>query len=81
MTTWRKEFERVLKGDKLIHNTLTEEEMDVEFDAEWGDTEGEPFTAWSEDYVYIPAQYDGSEWVTRVPRNPCKDKTNHIGGG
>jgi hypothetical protein len=79
-TTWRIELARVQAGDTLIANTLTEEEMDKLFDPGFGGSEGPPFTAWSEEYVYFPAVYDGEEWVERVPRNPCDTKTHHVGG-
>ena len=39
-----------------------------------------PITAWNDKYVYFPCQYDGSEFVERVPRNPCRKQTKHIGG-
>ena len=60
--------------------TLTKEELETTFDDDFGGIEGCPFTAWSENWVYFPVQYDGSEWVGSVPRNPCDIKTEHIGG-
>lgn len=63
-----------------METTLTEEELNTEFDSGFGGTEGEPFTAWGEKYVYFPVQYDGSERVGFAPRNPCNEKTEHIGG-
>jgi len=81
ITTWRKEIADVAKGDELIACTLSDEELDMEFDAGYGVSEGRPFTAWSSEWVYLPAVYDGAEWVERVPRNPAMDKTtSHIGG-
>lgn len=79
MTTWRKKIEEW--GDKIIACTLTDAELDAEFSSGYGATEGKPFTAWSEKYVYFPVCYDGSEWVERAPRNPCDEATNHVGGG
>ena len=61
--------------------TLTPEEFDLKFDPGYGGTNGVPFTLWTEDYVYFPAKYDGSEWVEGVPRNPCDIATKHVGGG
>lgn len=55
--------------------------LDYEFDDGYGGTEGPSFTAWSENYVYFPACYDGSEWIATVPRNPINIATEHIGGG
>jgi len=80
VVTWRKKFEAVLDGDTLIHNTLTEEDMDVQFDDGYGGPEGKPFTAWSETHVYFPQCYDGAEWIERVPRNPNNEPTQHMGG-
>jgi hypothetical protein len=53
----------------------------VQFDSGYGGTRGPLFTVWGEKRVYFPAQYDGSEWVGSVPRNPCEQVTNHVGGG
>lgn len=41
-----------------------------EFDAGYGSPEGEPAIGFSERYVYIKVQYDGSEWVEKIPRHP-----------
>ncbi len=80
MATWRKLINDILGEDVLISNTLTEDEMDVEFDDSYGGSEGKPFTAWSETRVYFPVVYDGAEWVDWVPRNPCDEATGHCGG-
>lgn len=81
MATWRGLIAEAAKGDAIIACTLTPEELDVKFDNGWGGTEGEPFTAWSETRVYFPVCYDGAEWVESAPRNPCDEKTEHVGGG
>ena len=85
ITTWRKEFEKAFEftGDSMenIICTLTPDELDVEFDSGYGGTNGTPFTAWSDNYVYFPACYDGSEWISFVSRNPDGKPTEHIGGG
>jgi len=83
MTTWRIELKDTCahRGDRfenLIH-TLTQAELDTEFDDGYGSPEGVPFTAWSDDWVYFPVVYDGTEWVGTVPRNPCGKKTVHVG--
>ncbi len=41
-----------------------------EYDAGYGGTEGPPFIAFSEKYVYISTQYDGSEDIVAIPRHP-----------
>lgn len=80
MATWRELINDALDGDVLIHNTLTEEEMDVDFADGYGMSEGKPFTAWSETRVYFPVVYDGAEWVGSAPRNPCGEACRHFGG-
>lgn len=85
MTTWRKEFEKIFEvtGDSFdnIITTLSNEQLDAEFDDGYGGIEGMSFTAWSDNYVYFPVCYDGSEWIDYVPRNPCEIAVDHIGGG
>jgi hypothetical protein len=80
MTTWRKEIKAAADDDEIIACTLTEEEMDIEFDGSFGTSKGKPFTAWSETRVYFPVVYDGAEWVGSAPRNPCGEATKHQGG-
>jgi hypothetical protein len=65
---------------KMI-TTLTDEELIAEFYDGFGGTEGVPFTAWGEKFVYFPIRYDGAEWVGSAPRNPCEIKCEHQGGG
>lgn len=85
-TTWRKmiEEEMASNDDREIGQfvcTLTNEELDIEFDNGYGGIEGAPFTAWTDDYVYFPLVYDGSESCGSVARNPDKmDPTWHQGG-
>jgi hypothetical protein len=86
MTTWRKELERALKGRKEVwadieSSTLTEEELDREFDSGYGGTEGCDFTVWTKNTVYFPVCYDGAEWVGDVSRHPDGKPTTHQGGG
>ena len=80
MDTWRELIEEATKGDSIIKNTLTEDELDIRFGG-FGGPEGKPFSAWSEQYVYFPVCYDGTEWVGRARRNPCDEATKHMGGG
>ena len=67
--------------DDVVEYTLTEEELMVYFDCGYGGTEGKPFTLWTTNRVYFPGNYDGSEWVSSVSRNPDGKPTHHIGGG
>jgi hypothetical protein len=80
-TTWRKMLREVLpEGETIIHCTLTPKELDEQFDGGYGLTEGRPFTAWSENWVFFPIGYDGAEKVGKAPRNPCNIKMSHQGG-
>jgi len=62
-------------------NTMTDEDMDTEFDDGYGGEEGCPFTVWTKSRVYFPACYDGAEWIASVARNPNGKPTGHVGGG
>lgn len=84
-TNWRKAITEALKDNgeawsDVIACTLTPDQRDIEFSADYGTSEGKPFTAWTKNYVYFPAVYDGSEWVESVPRNPCDVVKEHVGG-
>jgi len=85
MATWREEITETFEetGDKFedLEITLTDKQLDCEFDDGYGGTEGMPFTAWSKDFVYFPVCYDGSESVGYVARNPNGKATHHQGGG
>jgi hypothetical protein len=86
MTTWRKEIHKAMKEneDKDVTNyitTLSEEELDTEFDNGYGGTNGLSFTLWTTWHVYFPLCYDGAEWCGSVYRNPTKIATFHQGGG
>ncbi len=84
MTTWREQLKqtqlRVNDTGPIIACTLSDSELDTEFDEGFGCEEGQAFTAWSEVYVYFPICYDGSEWAGYAPRNPCDIKRIHQGG-
>lgn len=84
ITSWRKLLKQALKKNgenfnSLASCTLTDAELYRKFDHGYGLVNGTPFTAWSANYVYFPARYDGSEWVASVPRNPNGSPTRHIG--
>lgn len=83
---WRKLIASAMQNngetiDDIVSNTLTEEQMNVEFDDGYGSVEGEPFTVWTKNYVYFPVMYDGAEWAGSVPRNPNGAPTEHVGSG
>ena len=79
-TTWRKLIKEKAGEDQIVHCTLSDGELDAEFDSGFGGHEGKPFTAWGQQRVYFPVVYDGAEWVSSVPRNPCNEPTEHVGG-
>ena len=76
----KEEFEK--RGDDFskMMTTLSDENLHCEFNSGFGGSEGHPFTAWGEKYVYFPVVYDGAEWVGSAPRNPCDEATEHVGG-
>lgn len=81
--TWRELLRKELENQKesftdILYNSMTEEEMDVKFDAGFGSHEGIPFTVWTKKRVYFPKEYDGSEWVESAPRDPCDEKMGHV---
>ena len=79
VSCWRKLIADVADGDEILHCTLDDAGLDKEFNDSSGSCCGEPFTAWSKDYVYFPAFNGGAEWAGRAPRIPCKEATNHVG--
>ncbi len=86
MTTWKKSITAALSDNKetwadVQSHTLTEEQLNAEFDDGYGGTEGAPFTLWTTNRVYFPICYDGAEWCGSVARNPDGKPTEHQGGG
>lgn len=71
-TTWRKELNDALRrtGDLLVACSLTDEELDTEFDDGFGAAEGKSFWCWGTKFVYFSVVYDGAESVGYVPREP-----------
>jgi len=84
MDTWEEllkdAFEETGDDFNSLITTLSKEELKVEFNGGYGTSQGKPFTAWGNEYVYFPIVYDGSEWVGYAPRNVCDKKTDHWGG-
>lgn len=71
-------------ADPLIRCSF-DELPEREFDEGYGGREGERFIGFSEHFVYVCGTYDGSEWITAVPRDPAVvERTKQlpiIGGG
>ncbi len=85
-TTWRILLEEELARngetvESITATTLSDGGLDRVFNNDFWFIEGEPFTAWSADYVYFPIAHDGLESVASVPRNPDRNArpTKHIG--
>ena len=84
-TTWREEIsaEMEKRGETwadVVACTLDDAELDRRFDADFGGINGAPFTLWTTARVYFPGCYDGGEWAASVPRHPCGEPTEHVGG-
>jgi hypothetical protein len=74
--SWRTmiEEERKAQDDvEIMICTLSEQELDREFDPDSCGCEGKPFFAWSDLRVYFATAYDGEETVGSVPRHPCEE--------
>ena len=92
LTCWRTEIESVMRGvgdsmDNLVAAAppadwgADPDWLDWDFNDGFGAENGVPFLVWTDDWVYFPVCYDGSEWVGAVPRNPRNEPTEHFGGG
>jgi hypothetical protein len=86
MTTWRKKLSSSMEDydesfSDLVSITLSDQELDEDFDYSFGGIEGKDFTAWTKNRVYFPVVYDGLEWVGSVSRHPDGKPTIHQGGG
>jgi hypothetical protein len=87
MVTWRELITKTMSRfdenfEDVVHSVSENDNwLDINFDNGYGLAEGQPFTLWTKNRVYFPVQYDGSEWVESVPRNPNQEVKSHIGGG
>lgn len=87
MATWRELIKNAMLRhnetfDDIIFKIGSEENwLDFNFDNSYGSVKGPTFTVWTNNRVYFPAQYDGSEWCDSVARHPDDKVTTHIGGG
>jgi len=76
---WDGLIEDCAGSDKIIRCTLNAEDSSEYFDSGSSYIEGEPFTAWSDKYVYFPIVSNGIEAVGRTLRSPCNIATEHLG--
>jgi hypothetical protein len=72
--TWADVEEYVLGRTPWTHEPGS---LDREFDSDFGTADGCPFTVWTRTRVYFPVEYDGSEGVSSVSRNPDGHPTPH----
>lgn len=84
-STWRELIgEELSKQNEswndVVANTLAVEQLDRQFYAGYGGSCGDSFTMWTAHRVYFPVVYDGMEWCASVPRDPCDEATDHVGG-
>ena len=88
MNTWHNLLGSALHAhdetfNDIISTNLSEEDLKVVFDDDYGSIEGKPFLAWTKNRVYFPVVYDGAEWACSVPRNPDISEAEgfaHVGG-
>ena len=86
LTTWRKEITKEMRTfketwDDVVSVVIKEGGLDQEFNPGYGCIEGPFFTVWTKKRVFFPVDYDGSESVRSVSRNPDGQSTYHLGGG
>jgi len=84
-TTWRQLITEALQEDgsswdDVVAHTFQADQLDRGFDSGYGGEEGCPFTLWTSRRVYFPCCYDGAEWVSSAPRDPCEEAMRHVGG-
>lgn len=71
-------LEENFSGINNVTNTDIKRLLNLEFDADYGAAEGAPFTAWTDNYVLVPKEYDGAESIIYVPRYVCNTATKHV---
>lgn len=85
MANWHEMLKAAMQkdGEDFEQRTCTMDEAGLkeEFDADYGEKSGKPFTAWGVNWVYFPLSNDGLESVGHAPRNPCKIAMEHQGNG
>lgn len=65
--------------DDIVSCTLSDKELNEEFEDNYGYPMGESFTAWTKNRVYFPFYGKGYEFVVSVSRNPDGKPTDHMG--
>ena len=83
LVTWRELIQARMNYvedsfDNVIAIEVNKEgDLDVYFDCGFVHSEAPAFTVYTRDYVYFPHEYDGSEYVMRIPRNPTGKPHNY----
>lgn len=85
MENWKTMLEDALKANReswsdIESNTMSEADMDKQFNSDFGGVGGCAFTVWTTASVYFPVIYDGATWVGRVSRHPDGKPTTAQGG-
>jgi hypothetical protein len=83
-TTWREELKAAMHSASdpgpVVAVAPDEATLDVIFHEDFGGSEGPSVLIWTEQRVYFPVTYDGSEWLGSAPRNPQASGQEHVGG-
>ena len=66
---------------KKVHNANVLKMLDYEYEGGFGGCNAHAVYVWTENWVILMAQYDGSEWHLAVPRNPAAILPQKPGGG
>ena len=75
-------------GEVLIKLQISERtDLNTEYECDdtgctkWYDTVSHPaLYAWSENFIYFIATWEGRYWIDSIPRNPCECDPRSIGG-
>ena len=84
--TWRRMEGKTLResiGDALVDNGESFDDvvrMAVDPDALDVRHDGRPFTVWTSNRVYFPGVFEFDAWVASVPRHPCEERAQAVGG-
>ena len=74
-STWYHELKRVLAetGDSFDDLTIHCKRLHAPISAQHGRSIAPEFFAWSENFVYFGAEYDGWDYLNYVSRNPVQN--------
>jgi hypothetical protein len=81
---WRDPDPRDLHKDlqnKLLDPSDVLNQLDYPWDASFGSEDCPPIYAWTKSKVIFVVCYDGSTYVSSIPRNPTEEHPMMFGGG